>query len=138
MNTTQEKEVDLDTFDVNSDSKEYEFQMKQYLLSASADITLIRELRQRTDDGSTVHIEIDNGPVGVSYRTADNLAMFPENDLETVEKVAKLLGLNLDEVFTLEENEDVDKKIKFKFPFPTPCSVRTFLTKFCDLQSPIR
>jgi len=136
--TTEEKEINLETFDVNSDNKEYEFQMKQYLLSASANITLIRELRQRTDDGSTVHIEIDNGSVGVSYRTADNLAMFPENDLETVEKVAKLLGLNLDEVFTLEENEDVDKKIKFKFPFPTPCSVRTFLTKFCDLHSPIR
>ncbi len=132
------KEIDLETYDVNSDDKEYEFQMKQYLLSASANVTSIRELRQRTDDGSTIHIEIDNGSCGVSYRTADNLAMFPENDLETVEKVAKLLGLNLDEVFTLEENEDVDKKIKFKFPFPSPITVRTFLTKFCDLHSPIR
>jgi len=138
VNTTQEKEVDLEAFDVNSDSKEYEFQMKQYLVSASANVTVIRELRQRTDDGSTVHIEIDNGSAGVNYRTADNLAMFPENDLETVEKVAKLLGLNLDEVFTLDENEDVDKKIKFKYPFPTPISVRTFLTKFCDLHSTIR
>lgn len=135
LTVTQEEEVDLDKC---KDDKPYDFQMKQYLSSAKCQITLIRELRQKTDDGSSLHIEIDNGSVGMRYRTADNLAIFPENSDDIVARVAKLLKLNLDDVFNLEENTDLDKNIKYKFPFPTPISVRTYLTKFCDLVGPIR
>jgi len=138
LTVTKDKDIDMDTYDAQNDDKPYEFQMKQYLSASSVNVTLIRELRQKTDDGSTLHIEFDSGSAGLSYNTAENLVLFPENTPESVEKVAKLLGLNLDEVFTLEENMDSEKKIKFKYPFPSPLSVRTYLTKFCDLSSALR
>lgn len=112
--------------------------MKQYLSSVSAKILSIRELRQKTDDGSSVHIEIDCGSTGMSYKTAENLSFFPENCPDMVEKISKLLKIDPDTVFNIKENKDLDKGIKFKYPFPTPLSVRTYLAKFCDLRSPIR
>jgi len=138
LTITKDKEIDFDTYNGENDDKPYEFQMKQYLSSSSVNVNLIKELRQKTDDGSTLHIELDTGSVGLNYKTAENLVMFPENTPESVEKISKLLGLNLDDVFNIEENMDAEKKIKFKYPFPTPISVRTYLTKFCDLNSALR
>lgn len=138
LTITKEKEIDFEQYDHTKDQKNYEFQMKQYLTSTSAQITGMRELRQKTDDGSSLHIEIDCGSVGVSYTTASNMSLFPENCPNLVEKATKLLKLDPDTVFTIKENKDMDKGIKFKYPFPTPLSVRTYLTKFCDLMGPIR
>lgn len=132
------KEIDIDSYNSANDGKEYDFQAKQYLAAQTAPITLIRELRQKTDDGSTLHVEIDCGAVGMTYKTAANLAVYPENSREVVERAAKLLGLNLKDVFSVEANSAIDNKNKFKHPIPSPISIETYLTKFCDLQSAIR
>jgi len=129
------KEVDLNS--LTNDNKEYDFQAKQYITSSLATITSIRELRQKTHDGSTIHIEIDCASAGISYKTAQNLAIYPENSSEIVDKAASILGLNLDEVFEVTPNSDAGKG-KFKHPIPSPVSVRTYLTRFCDLQSALR
>ena len=130
------KEVDVTK--LANDSKEYDFQAKQYITSVSADITGIRELRQKTEDGSTLHIEIDCASAGINYKTAQNLAIYPENSADIVNKAANKFNLNLDDVFEVTQNPDVPSKGKFKHPFPSPVSVRTYLTKFCDLQSALR
>jgi len=130
------EEIDVEKYNPAGDGFEYEFQTKQYLSASNAKITLMKELRQKTDDGSTLHIEIDSGSSGLTYKTAENLAVYVENRPEDVEKAAKLLGLNLSDIITLQENKDLDKKAKL--PFPTPISVKTFLTKFCDLVGPLR
>lgn len=132
------KEVDLDNYDVNQDTKEYEFQAKQYLASQTAPITHIRELRQKTDDGSTLHVEIDCAAAGLSYKTAQNLGIYGENAPEVVKKAAELLGYNLKDVFVIEQNPEADVKGKFKHPVPSPISIETYLTKFCDLQGALR
>ena len=138
LTMTKDAEINLETYDINSDKKTYEFQIKQYMSSPSAEITNIRELRQKTEDGSTLHIEIDNKSAGMKYKTAENLMVFPENTSDIVERAVKLLGVKPDDVFVLNENKEFDDNIKFKFPFPTPLSVRSYLTKFCDLRSPMR
>jgi len=130
------KEVDVTK--LANDSKEYDFQAKQYITSVSADITRIRELRQKTEDGSTLHIEIDCASAGINYRTAQNLAIYPENSTDVVNKAANKFNLNLNDIFEVTQNPDVPSKGKFKHPFPSPIKVRTYLTKFCDLQGALR
>lgn len=133
-----EKEVDVIHYDNKNDGKTYNFQAKQYLASNSAKVTFSRELRQKTDDGSTLHVEIDISTTGLNYITAQNLALYPENTSDFVEKAARVFGVELDSVFALEEKADNEGRVKFEHPFPTPISVRTYLTKFCDLQGPIK
>ena len=61
-------------------------------------VSTTRELRDPSDPGSTLHMEIDisghkhasSGKIG--YRTADNLGVLPENDASVVEAVAKAPG----------------------------------------------
>jgi NADPH-ferrihemoprotein reductase len=132
------KEIDLENYDARNDGKNYEFQIKQYLSSASANLTLIKELRQKTSDGSTLHVEIDCASAGLTYQTAQNLAIYPENSSDIVNKAAQLLGLNLDDVFTIEKNSENEDDESFKHPIPSPISVETYLSKFCDLQGALR
>jgi NADPH-ferrihemoprotein reductase len=90
-----------------------------------------RELRQVAGVGnSTRHVEIDLANTGVKYRTADNLYLCPDNDHSVVVAVAVALGYDLDMLFSLEPVKAEDKP---KPLFPTPCTVRTALTRYCDL-----
>ena len=74
----------------------------------------------------------------MSYTTANNLSVYPENSLESINRLAELLDLNLNAVFIMKENRNYESGIKFKYPFPTPISIETYLIKFCDLHGPIK
>lgn len=60
-------------------------------------ITKIEELRKSTEDGSTLLVTFNlkdkDGQQILTYKTAQNLAMFPENADKDVEKVLKHLGV---------------------------------------------
>ncbi len=73
----------------------------------------------------------------MTYKTATNLAVFPENTEEDVTKVAQLLKYDLDQRFVFKANAD-SKKSNAKHPFPTPCTVREALTKFIDFRGTLR
>ena len=132
------EEIDLETYDIKAHGKEYEFQTKQYMQSKSCPISTIYELRQNNEFGSTLHLDIDISQAEISYKTAQNILIYPENDIESVEEVAKILDYSLDDKIVLEENKDFQGKLKFKHPFPSPLSVQNFLIKFCDLHGPLR
>lgn len=87
-----------------------------------------RELRDKSDPGSTIHMEIDiSKKMNVmKYMTADNLGILPKNDSVLVEAVAKALGYDLDQLFDLHP-ANKQKIEKHMLPFPTLCSVRTAL-----------
>lgn len=104
---------------------------KFYFTSPSVAVVANRELRSEMDDGSTRHIEFDLRGSDLSYFTADNLSVLPENNDEVVEAVALAMGYDLDQHFTFKPKEGEN----FKFPFPVPCTVRTALQRYCDLQS---
>lgn len=90
------------------------------------------------DEGSTIEVTYDLKGAGVTYKTATNLAIFPENSIEEVEACAKRLGYNLNQRFVFKANPNSAKKGNAKHPFPTPTTVREALLKFVDLKGPIR
>lgn len=64
------------------------------------------------------------------YTTGDHIALFPHNPMFLVEQIAKRLNLNLDQHFMLTPSPPGVPTI------PNPCSLRTFLSQYCDLQAP--
>eukprot|EP01033_Poteriospumella_lacustris_P006961 gene6962-5019_t len=114
--------------------------LKHFFNSPRATVTCNRELRNlqfagagKEGVGSTRHIEINLHDVGLTYYTADNLAILPENAADVVEKFARQMGYDLGEVV-----EFAGKEASFVAPYPSPCSVRELLTSFADIQGPVR
>lgn len=114
--------------------------LKHFFTSPRAKVVVNRELRNlsfaKADKGgvgSTRHIELNLHEAGLTYFTADNLAVLPENDKSVVETFAKLMRYNLNDVI-----EFAGKEAGFVAPYPTPCSVRELLTCFTDIQGPVR
>ena len=109
---------------------------KHYVTAVDCRVVAKRELRDASDPGSTIHMEIDvSDHINVmKYQTADNLGILPKNNPVVVEALAKALGYNLDQLFELHPANHSDGKIeKHTLPFPTPCTVRTALERYCDL-----
>lgn len=114
-------------------------QTKHYFTSIDCPISVVRELRSKNDDGSTLHIEVDvsSRKEEIQYETAANLAILPINNTSIVETVAKALSFDLDAVFRLKSSKGDDDE-GFQQIFPTPCTVRDLLSRYCDLTSPPR
>ena len=122
----ESKKVDLDIMIQTSS--------KHYVQARDCPVVAYRELRDPSDPGSTVHMEIDisNHMSSMKYQTADNLGILPKNDSALVESVAKSLGYDLDQLFHLTPSAD-ESSSKHTLPFPTPCTVRECLERYCDL-----
>ena len=108
---------------------------KHYVHSVDCPVVEKRELRDKSDPGSTIHMEIDiaDNIDRMKYQTADNLGILPKNDPAIVEAVAKALNYDLDQLFDLHPTDN-SKIEKHTLPFPTPCTVRTALERYCDLS----
>lgn len=90
--------------------------------------------------GSTMHMELDlNGPKGPPFlfKTGDSVLLLPLNKSGVVKSLAKQLGYDLDATFILRPAPGVDEA-EFELPFPTPCTVRDYLSKYCELTTPPR
>lgn len=93
----------------------------------------MRSVADNSEDiGSTRCIEFDLVGTGLSYQTADNLAILPENDEASVIALAKALGYPLNQPYELEQiaangKESVDE-------FPCPFTARDALTRFFDIH----
>lgn len=76
----------------------------------------------------------------MTYRTATNLALFPENSKEDVQTVASLLGFDLKAKIAFKPNPNLVSKrsTSAKHPFPTPCTVEEALARYVDLRSALR
>mmetsp|Transcript_29658 Transcript_29658/g.70481 ORF Transcript_29658/g.70481 Transcript_29658/m.70481 type:complete len:743 (-) Transcript_29658:136-2364(-) len=111
---------------------------RHYLQAVDCPIAARRELRDPSDPGSTLHVEIDVSDCMEtnSYVTADNLGILPRNDPKVVEAVASALGYDLDAWFDLVPVDEA--KARHSLPFPTPCTVRDCLERYCDLSGPPR
>jgi NADPH-ferrihemoprotein reductase len=110
---------------------------RHFFTAPVAPVVTNRELRNQaagSDVGSTRHIEIGLGGTGVSYLTADNLAVLPENDTAAVETLARTMGYALDDTIVVKPTD----ASSFKHQFPSPCTVREALTRFFDVTGPLR
>ena len=114
----------------------YELTTSQYITSSNKfdnaledlKVLNVEQLRQSTEETSTFMIELDSKEAGMTYQTAETLAIFPENRQELVEKLANFEHWELDKKFVLIGNDE-----SILNPFPSPITVREALTKFCDL-----
>ena len=109
--------------------------IRQYISGKDVAIKSMKELRQDKENGSTLEAVFDLKGSGLGYKTANNFALFPENDVAHVKAVADRLGFNLNDKFVFEPNVEGPKSQKH--PFPTPVTVNEALTKFTDLIGPL-
>ncbi|KAL8560658.1 hypothetical protein ACOMHN_052674 [Nucella lapillus] len=97
-------------------------------------LTVNRELH-KGGDRSCMHIDLDISGSKIRYEAGDHVGVYPTNDLGTVERIGRRLGVDLNTVFTLR---NIDEEASKKHPFPCPCSYRTALSHYVDIQTPPR
>ena len=74
---------------------------------------------------------------GLGYKTAGNLAIYPENSLADVEQFAKLMKLDLAQEFCLGKNENY-KGRKAQMPIPVgKYTIKEALVRFVDFLGPL-
>ncbi len=100
-----------------------------------ARVMVNRELHKDGSDRSCMHIELDIEGSGIRYSAGDHVAVYPTNDLELVEKLGRLLGVDLDVVFKME---NVDEDAQKKSPFPCPTTYRTALLHYIDIANTVK
>jgi NADPH-ferrihemoprotein reductase len=113
---------------------------RHFFTAPRAEVVMNRELRNRKnpEEGSTRHIEINLKDVNLTYHTADNLAILPENHPDNVARLATALGYDLDHTFRVEAVPGAEDFGEFKQTFPNPCTVRDALSLYFDIQGPVK
>ena len=69
-----------------------------------APVNVNRELH-KGGDRSCMHIEFDITDSKLKYTAGDHVAILADNDPELIEKIGKLLDVDLETVFTLVNND---------------------------------
>jgi len=95
-----------------------------------APVAVNRELHNG-GDRSCMHIELDITGSKMRYEIGDHVAVYPTNDAVAVDFIGKRLGIDLDEMFALE---NVDEDSNKKYPFPCPTTYRTALSHYVDIH----
>ena len=98
-------------------------------------VVVNRELHTDSSGRSCRHVEFKVDPTRVRYEAGDHLGIFPKNNPDLVERIAKLLNTDLETVFKLI---NVDEESPKRYPFPCPCSYRTALTHYVDICLPVK
>jgi sulfite reductase alpha subunit-like flavoprotein len=125
----------------NADSSEMDLCAGQVVKAREAwvkSVTDMRTVNERNSSGQVLgrclEVEMEL-PEGMTYETAGNLGIFPENDPESVDIMLSSLNLYGNEVFRLRRT---DAPGSAKLPCPNPISVRDFLGRFIDLHGKLK
>jgi len=97
-----------------------------------APIRVNRGLHADNSDRFCMHIELDIKDSRIRYDAGDHVAIYPTNNLQLVDKLGELLGVDLDTVFTMINLDEDSTK---KHPFPCPTTYRTALSHYVDITA---
>ncbi|MCL4130111.1 UNVERIFIED_CONTAM: hypothetical protein GTU68_053880 [Idotea baltica] len=96
-----------------------------------AEVTIVRELH-KGGDRNCLHMELNIEGSRIRYDAGDHVAVYPINDPTLVDKLCLLVGEDPDKVISLINlDEDSSKKV----PFPCPCTYRTALSHYVDINA---
>lgn len=95
-------------------------------------IKVNRNLHSDKSDRYCMHIELDIKDSRIRYDAGDHVAIYPKNCTDLVERLGKLLEVDLDTVFTMINTDEDSTK---KHPFPCPTTYRTALTHYVDITA---
>lgn len=112
-----------------SSAADVDLSSRGYFLARDVKVVENRELRG-SGPGSTRHVELDLRGTDITYQTAGNAVVCPENDGELVDALIRWLGYDPDRAFDLTPVDGGNKAL-----FPTPCTVREALLRYCDINS---
>lgn len=73
----EEFPLKLEYGQTKSDGESYDMASRQHISSKIAKIEQVTELRQSTSEGSTLEVIFDLSGTTLTYKTAQNLALFP-------------------------------------------------------------
>ncbi|KAI2492561.1 FAD-binding domain-containing protein [Fragilaria crotonensis] len=124
---------------------------RHFVKGVECPVKQVKKLWQDVDDAtvtgrpsSALLMEIDISPSpddgGIEcfrYETGDYVCVLPVNNISIVEEVAKHLDVSVDTTFMLVPKNENDPE-DFEPPFPTPCTVRDYLSFYCELSTPPR
>ncbi|XP_053624999.1 NADPH--cytochrome P450 reductase [Plodia interpunctella] len=96
-----------------------------------AQIVVNKEMH-KGGDRSCLHVELDISNSKMRYEAGDHVGVYPINDTVLVNRLGELTNSNLDEVFSLINNDQESSK---KHPFPCPTTYRTALTHYLEITA---
>jgi len=97
-----------------------------------APIKINKNIHNEGSGRTCLHIEVDIDGSRIRYDAGDHIAVYPTNNKELVDKLADLLAIDMDQVFTMT---NVDEDSSKKHPFPCPTTYRTALTHYVEITA---
>jgi len=79
-----------------------------------------------------LHIEVDIEGSRIRYDAGDHIAVYPTNNKVLVDRLASLLDIQMDQVFTMN---NVDEDSSKKHPFPCPTTYGTALSHYVEITA---
>ena len=115
----------------------YEHSMKRYLNSYNVHIDSIEELRQSNVNGCTLKITFDVGNSGLNYNHGDNFAIYPTNNIQSVNEIASHMKYDLNLKLKYKFLIDDYNNKKLNLPLPNGYTIKDILTNVLDLSCQI-
>jgi sulfite reductase alpha subunit-like flavoprotein len=121
----------------NIDNKNYSQNIQNHLNSKKVKILNIEELRPNNTNGSTLKVVFDLSGTNYKYKPAENILVYPKNNVETVNLILKQLTSD-------QENNVINYKIlnnnkdsNLNLPLPEGITVKEALSEYIDLSCQI-